>query len=186
MTMTTETILFLIAFVVGNIALAVSVNRVRTTRIMQDQLIRVADGLWQEAAEANQQQSESLVKIHNQILELAALAPAIVARVVVAREDTSMTQKEKDEIENFLNRNAWVLPYIFTSYLALHRLRFHARPWSPRLAYFGATSWFVMAFLFNEDGTVKYSKRPRETTQQVEEFVKLDTSRHAENLISAH
>lgn len=178
----TEEILFGIAFFLGNCFLYVASARIRTTQLMQNRVLNLADNLWREAVEANQTNDPCLLKLHNQLIELAAISPAISAAIVVAKPDKGLSKEERSELIDFLNRNAWTLPYIFTSFLALERLEFHAKPWRADRWFPALLAWFAMRFWCDKTGAVRLGRKPSEAASEIETFIGLDTRNPAEQL----
>lgn len=161
-----------LAMLVGTVALRVSLVRVRTTLEMREVALRAAEELWREANEAGQADG-TLHKLHNQMIELAALAPAIAARIVVSRP-IELSREDREALEDYLRRNAWCVPYIVTVRLALIRLEFHGRPWSPKLAIDAAIAWCFMRFKSDSRGVVELVNL-REAERNVEDLAKFDT-----------
>jgi hypothetical protein len=159
----------------GSWALYVSANRTRTTRLMQQRLIKVAAGMWECATEANQQNDETLLKLHNLIIEVAAISPAISARVVTVREDPSITAEERDRVSDFINRNAWVLNYMTAVSMVIDRLEFHAEPWRISRMASAFRASLVMYMCSEPDGGLRFSTLPSDAEKDAEKLGCLDT-----------
>jgi hypothetical protein len=185
--MTAGVVLFGLAFTLGSWILFVTINRARATRQMRKRVLVLARGLWHEAAEANMQGDQVLVKLHNQLIELAAIAPGIAAGVVRVSSDVSMTKAEREKVMEFIQRNKWVIPYILTAHMELRRIQFYARPWVPRLAYLASVAAVSLLIVpKNEFGALCFFDRPNNSAPQVEEFVKLDTGGSMDQMAGAH
>jgi hypothetical protein len=160
---------------VGSLILLISLLRVPTTVRLRRQLLQLADSLWREGIEANQTSDQTLVKIHNMLIETAALAPAIASGVVDLDEDQDFSESDRRETGEFLNRNAWVIPYVGTGGMILARLLFHARPWSPRRAIDALAANMLMWLVDRNSGAINYVNMRKSPEDQMKKFAQLDT-----------
>lgn len=175
-----------IAVLVGSVVLYIGLNRTRVTIEMRQRSIEAASAFWKEAVEANQHECEVAIKLHNQMIEVAALMPAIACGVVIERKDAHMSATELEQVKDFLSRNAWALPHLYNAWLSFKRVHFHAKPWIPGRMLMAVVGWIWMRFLVNRDGTLKYIRPAKDASKQVEEFVQLDTGKACDRLVGAH
>jgi hypothetical protein len=158
---------------VSTVPLYFSLNRVRTTRLMQAHMLHLVDGLWADAVEANQQTDKTFLKVYNLLVEVTALAPAIAAGVVEKNEDVPMDSGERHDLEEFLGRNAWAGTYLLTATLAIWRLEFHGRPLKKGAAGRAFIAWALMTFALDQKGAMRVMSKPDDATDKVEEITQL-------------
>ncbi|MCE9559269.1 MAG: hypothetical protein K8R88_09980 [Armatimonadetes bacterium] len=152
-------------------------SRVSATIRLQNHLLFLADNLWIEAGEANQQQETILVKIHNMIITVATLLPGIAAGVIIASPDSNIRRDELEASKSFLQRNRWAIPYIATNYYIVKRIEFYAAPWDVTRWKDAFVGWFFMLFP-SETGVIGRAESVQQVSRQVEEIDRLDAARN--------
>lgn len=160
---------------IGGCALYIASTRVRTTRLMQDRIFLLIDGLEEDAKSANISSDPIYIRIVNGLNELAVCAPAISGGLIAVPENVAHAVKDVEPLIEFFKRNSWVIFYIAPAFFALMRLQFHGRPLSLQNAKLALTGWFLMKFMSTSSGTFSYAGTARSTALQVEKIVQVPT-----------
>lgn len=174
--MTFWAIIMLSIITAGTFFIRVAARRVQLTAELQDRLVQAADALWQEAVDADQSSDLILIKIHNMMITLAAALPGISLRIIKASSDTSIETRELKDAKTFLKRNAWVVPYVATSYFIVKRIEFTSEPWRVSTWKSALIGWFLMTYLKREDGVIRIVEDVNEVGMQVEEIDRIQST----------
>lgn len=179
---TLQAILTVLILFLGTAILAVNLNRTRTTRQIRNRLLLIAENMWSDAEDSNQTHDPMLVHLHNMVIESAALAPMIASGVVEQDPDATMSQRQREELESFINRSAWILGYLYATHMAVSRLEFHARPWNVRRWPAAIFACVFMALMSRRDGSVRLFENAEQATQGVESIARLNTRDRADRI----
>jgi hypothetical protein len=170
-------VLFIAIVIVGTFMLYIERNRVAVTIKLQQHVLTLADNLWRDAVEANQQQEITLVKMHNTIVSLASVLPGICGGVVVASRNSALRQKEIEDAADFLKRNPWAMPYLVTNYYILKRVEFYAAPWKFSLWKEAFLGWLLM-LVKSPNGAIPWflPTEKQQVRRHVEEIDRMNTA----------
>ena len=159
---------------IGTLVLYIAAIRVRTAADMQARLIDLARLFYREAQEANQHGAETVLKIHNLMIETAALAPGIAGGVIVPADDTTISAHDRQELGEFLSRNAWMFPYLMSMSFIVARLLFHGSPFNPGYALRALAANVAMALCVDRSGRTKLFLDVKRTKREVERVARMD------------
>jgi|GEM_PF-5895625 len=158
----------LIPILIAIPATYVASSRGRVAKDVQKDLVKIADFMFEAARQKSKQGDLELLKLYNLILELALLTPGIAGGVVVQDKNQSINEEDRQAFENYLERNAWLLGYLFTVTFLLKRLEFHAKPLSLKRMRASAIANLALIFFSDEQKVIKIVWNPARTEQRVE------------------
>jgi hypothetical protein len=165
-----------ISLAIGACAGAVPILRAYAVSRAMDRLEWVAHSLFKEAVKRDRAGSNEVIELHDSIIDLAMHAPLIGAGVVKINHRRPPTDDDGfDDFTEFLNSNAWVLPYLGAAYYCLLTLEGFGRPWHLSNLAKALSAAYDLKFASAPDGGLIVVRRADQSSSIVE--VIKDTSR---------
>lgn len=149
--------------VIGMLIVLVVSNRVRSTALIQKELLLLAARFKEEAGRRRVAHERPMVIIHDLFVDMAALAPAISSGVL---ELLAAKPQPAEPERNLVEENAWIGPYLLTAVLLISRLEFHAKPWRPQRMSMALVAWGISRAC-TSNGVVDLSRGPDRSAENL-------------------
>lgn len=128
-----------IIVILGTIALFISKQRTKVVKESTNWLLQAASAMLEEARTYRIEDDPTFLKLYNQMITTAAIAPNIATfPFVTDHSKYSVDEIFKRDVERLLTRHYWITGYAIVTYYAASRLEFQANPhvirtWVPNI-----------------------------------------------------
>lgn len=177
--------LWIFIFFFGTVALTIARQRTKATIAMQNWVVQAAASLYSEAEEVGIHDQQILVKLHNQLIYIAALAPSLAAgqvKIGIGSED-GMNKEDRRDLDRFITQNYWVAGYAIVGFVAAEVLQFHANPYNWN-TWKGA---FMASFAYRcrrKDGGLNITISREDVLEKLEDTVRMQSPEYG-NAVTA-